>query len=357
MVVLLVLAILVFLIVVHEFGHFLAAKMLGVRVEEFGVGYPPLAFSFGTWRGTEYTLNWLPFGGFVRLYGDADGVRGPGSLTNASRSTQAIILIAGVTMNLLAAWGLFTYAYMLGVPRAVNTETPGATLIVSEVLPASPASAAGITAGDRIIGMTDNMTSAALTPDGIVSFVRTRAGHDIDVTFVHGMATTTAIVRPANAVLADAPGRAGIGVGLVLVADNPLSSGAALKAGLIRTYYECTSVAIRIADMIRTAFSGSPSLSDIVGPIGLVGVVGEAATHGWGYVLGLAAVISANLVIINLVPIPALDGGRLLFLALEAILRRPLPRGFATLFNVVGMTAIALLMLVVTYHDIARLLA
>jgi regulator of sigma E protease len=205
--------------------------------------------------------------------------------------------------------------------------------------------------------MTDGDTAAELTPDGVVSFVRSRAGQDIDVTFVHAGRTTTAVVRPANAVLADAPSRPGIGIGLVLVADNALPFGPALGAGLERTYFECTSVVIRVAGMIRTALHGAPSLSDVVGPVGLVGVVGEAATHGWGYVLGLAAVISANLVIINLVPIPALDGGRLLFLVLEAILRRPLPRGFATLLNAIGMTAIALLMLVVTYHDIARLLA
>src|SRR3990167_6385383 len=102
----LVVAILVLLIVVHEFGHFIAAKIFGIRVDEFGIGYPPRAFSFGKWGETEYTLNWIPFGGFVRLFGEEEE-HGRGSFADAPRWKQAVILVAGVTMNIVAAWGLF----------------------------------------------------------------------------------------------------------------------------------------------------------------------------------------------------------------------------------------------------------
>src|SRR3989344_6786088 len=114
--VLLVIAILVLLIVAHELGHFIAAKVFGVRVEEFGVGYPPRAFTFGKIGDTEYTLNWIPFGGFVRLYGDeGEGQHGRGSLVDSPRWKQAVILVAGVAMNAIAAWALFAFAFHLGV--------------------------------------------------------------------------------------------------------------------------------------------------------------------------------------------------------------------------------------------------
>src|SRR3989344_9362089 len=154
MTILLVIAILVFLIVVHELGHFLVAKFFRVRVEEFGIGYPPRAFSFGTWGGTEYTLNWIPFGGFVRLFGDVgEGQHGERSFVDKSRGVQAIILMAGVLMNVIVAWVLFSSAFYVGVPRVVESAASDASawLLVAEVLPGSPASAAGIAPGDRLV--------------------------------------------------------------------------------------------------------------------------------------------------------------------------------------------------------------
>ena len=122
---LLVLVILVALIVVHELGHFLAAKLFDVRVDEFGVGYPPRAFLFGAWGGTEYTLNWIPFGGFVRLYGEDENMQhGQGSLIDAPRWKQALILIAGVFMNALIAFMLFIFALHAGIPRVIPTTLP-----------------------------------------------------------------------------------------------------------------------------------------------------------------------------------------------------------------------------------------
>src|SRR3989344_2848716 len=122
----LVIAILVFLIVVHELGHFIAAKIFGVRVDEFGIGYPPRAYRIGRWGGTEYTLNWIPFGGFVRLFGeDENNAHGRGSLVDSARWKQALILIAGVFMNAVAAWGLFSGAYMAGIMHPVTEQGEG----------------------------------------------------------------------------------------------------------------------------------------------------------------------------------------------------------------------------------------
>lgn len=359
---LLVIVIFVLLIVVHELGHFIVAKITRVKVEEFGVGYPPRAFLFGRWGGTEYTLNWIPFGGFVRLYGeDESGERGRGSLHDASRGVQAAILVAGVAMNALLAWALFASALHIGIPMAVDISVPGEEthLFVSDVVAGSPASVAGIVAGDEILGLKDpsGVELADLSPDAVLDFVRARGGKAIRVTYLHAGATTTADIRPANAIVPGAAGRPALGVGLALVANRSLPWGDAfVKAALLTRDYFLATVN-GIWHLIASSFRGAADLQEVVGPVGLVSVVSEAAQNGLGNVLRLAGFISINLAVINLIPIPALDGGRLVVLAVEAAMRRSAPKLLVQFLNTVGIALIILLMVFVTYHDIARLLA
>lgn len=359
---LLVVVIFVALIVVHELGHFIVAKFTGVKVEEFGVGYPPRALSLGTWGETEYTINWLPFGGFVRLYGDDDGTvqRGPGSLHRAHRGVQAAILVAGVAMNALLAWVLFAWALHLGVPAVVHEAHAGETvqLYVSDVVPGSPAAAAGLTMGDEILSLSDaNGNAPALTPDAFVEFVGSRAGLPLTLEFVHAGATTSAMVRPANAVVPGEAGRPALGVGLALVATRSLPWGEALVSATSLTGQYFAATFQGVWQLIAGSFTLSAPIQDVVGPVGLVSIIGQAAHNGLGNVIKLAGFISVNLAIINLIPIPALDGGRLALLAVEAVLRRPAPRFAVQVINTFGVALIMLLMVVVTYHDIARLLA
>ncbi|TSC61842.1 MAG: peptidase M50, partial [Parcubacteria group bacterium Athens0416_74] len=184
---LLVIGILVLLIVAHEFGHFLAAKIFGVRVQEFGVGFPPRAFTFGSWGGTEYTLNWIPFGGFVKLFGEEEGTdHGKGSFIDAPRWKQALILVAGVTANMVIAWMLFAAAYSFGILHVVDDESlPGGRLLVTDVVLGSPADAGGIKPGDEVLSVEDSEgLTAALTPAGIMSFVSERGGEGITIEYV-----------------------------------------------------------------------------------------------------------------------------------------------------------------------------
>ena len=359
---LLVIAILVFLIVIHELGHFIAAKIFGVRVEEFGVGYPPRAVSFGRWGETEYTINWIPFGGFVRLFGDeGEGQHGRGSLMDSPRWKQAIILVAGVAMNALGAWFLFAYALHLGVPQAVVAVPVGqhSQLIVSDVVPGSPAAAGGLKAGDEIVGAVDSkgVQLATLTPEQMVNFVSARGGRPITLSYIDAGKQATTTVTPANAVVPGAEGRPALGIALALVTIQSEPWGQAIQDAFYQTGNAFVSVGGSLWALLDTAIHGALNLSGVVGPVGIVSYVGQASQNGFGSVLLLAALISVNLAIVNLIPIPALDGGRLFVLVLEAILRRPAPQLAIQLLNFIGISLIILLMLVVTYHDIGRLLA
>lgn len=357
---LLVIAMLAALIIVHELGHFVVAKLSGVKVQEFGIGYPPRAFRFGKIGDTEYTLNWILFGGFVRLFGDeGEGERGRGAFVDASRWKQAIILAAGVLMNMALGYALFTGAYALGTPRPVDMPGPGVRLFISDVVAGSPADAAGIRPGDELLDMRDQngVAVSTLSPQAIKDYVAARGGKRIDVSFKHNGTVAVAEVIPANAVIEGAAGRPALGVGLVLVSSAPLPLPEAARAARDATIHALSAVAQSVWSIVKGVLVGAPNLHDIIGPVGLVSLVSEASQVGLAQVLALSGFISINLAVINLIPIPALDGGRLLILAIETSLRRPASKLAIHLLNMVGITAIILLMVVVTYHDIERLVA
>jgi regulator of sigma E protease len=355
-------AILVVLIVTHELGHFLVAKLFRVRVEEFGVGYPPRAFLLGKIAETEYTLNWIPFGGFVRLYGEDADAHGRGSFADAPRYVQALILLAGVAANALVAWILFASALHVGIPRviegAVSPLDTSAHLVVSNVFPGSPASAAGLSAGDVIVSMRDqnNVPLSVLTPASVSAYIKVRGGNRITLSYVRDAATSSVSLVPANSVIPNQAASPALGVGLVEVSSIALPWDQSLVQGFTDMHIALLEIGTNLSRKILEAFQGKGSISDLVGPVGLVGVVGEATQHGWGQVLALAGFIAVNLTIINLIPIPVLDGGRLVLVILEAIIRRPAPKLIVQVLNTLGVALIILLMLVVTYHDIARLL-
>lgn len=345
----------------HELGHFFVAKWSKVKVEEFGVGYPPRALTFGVWGGTEYTLNWLPFGGFVRLFGDeGHEKKGKGSLVDASRGKQALILVAGVAANAILGWTLFALAFHAGIPRIVDDPTtPGAHLIVSDVVQGSPAHAAGLKAGDVIthIGVAGESVQATdqLTPEFVSDFVRERGGEPIILSYERSGELMTTTLIPAHAVIPDEVGRPALGIALALVSTEPMGWGKSFTSAFIASKNALTSVIQGLWTLIDRAIHGAPDISDVIGPVGLVSAVGDAAHNGWGNVLALAAFISLNLAVINLIPIPALDGGRLVLLGIEAVMRRPAPRVAVLILNALGVSIIGLLMITVTFNDIARL--
>ncbi|QSH39494.1 RIP metalloprotease RseP [Candidatus Kaiserbacteria bacterium] len=362
-------AILVILIVVHELGHFLVAKLFGIRVEEFGIGYPPRAFTIGTFGHTTYTINWLPFGGFVRIFGErhdeeyTDTERKQ-AFVHAPKIKQAAVLFAGILFNLVFAWFLFTLTLFMGAPTAIDeSEAAGleTRLIVSSVVAGSPAGLAGLVAGDEIVAIeTPKATLETLLPSEAATFIQERAGKQIALSYIRDSETQkieNVTVTPAHGVLNETPGTPAVGISMALVADKSLSFGEAIVGGFTTTVVALKTVTLGLGAFIVSAVTGNADWAQIAGPVGIAGLIGDASSVGIVYLLYFTAFISVNLAVINLLPLPALDGGRLLFVLIESITRRPINEKIGTVFNVLGFTLLILLMVVVTYHDVARLVS
>ena len=372
------LVVIIVLILAHEIGHFIVAKLSGMRVDEFGIGYPPKALTIAKVGETEYTLNWLPFGGFVRIYGE-DGVKKDEkegdveevvaepsrAFTSKPRILQALVLVAGVTMNIILAYVLITTSMVMGSQQIVTYgQEQGAkdlTLAFAEVLPDGPAAKAGFLPGDEIKSTTVISPGLAVNYDGInPTGVITLIGTDSDLSPIRFIVerngkTMTIDVTPKLNSIPGAPTQPGIGVAVVEVGIVKIPLKDAISQGAIETWGATKQTAVGLFNFFKGIVTLKANLSQVSGPIGIAGVVGQASANGLSALLSLAALISINLAIINLLPIPALDGGRLLFVIIEVVIRRPLNPKIAERVNMVGFVLLILLMVVVSGHDIFKL--
>lgn len=362
-------AVIVVLIVVHEFGHFVAAKLTGMRVDEFGIGFPPRAAVIAKKGETLYTLNWLPLGGFVKIYGEdglpaqaGAGGRNPRAFSSKTRLAQAFVLVAGVAMNLLLAYVLITGALVAGTPRALSEEEFAAArdteLIVANVLPDSPAAETGLTPGDVILDAEDgHYRFEGVDPKEFTQFIAEGQGNTtIGMTVRHANGEEELLfARPERGIVPSDPSRAALGVEVAPVGVVPLSVGAAAVEGARLTWDTTVLTAVGLSHFFYSIFTFSADLSQVAGPIGIASIVGSASAQGIGYLFSIMAIISINLALINLIPIPALDGGRLLFVAIESVIRRPIKPAVAQSLNAIGFVFLILLMVVVTAHDIFRI--
>ncbi len=356
--------VIVALIVVHEFGHFVAAKLSGMRVDEFGLGYPPRALTIGKWGGTEYTLNWLPFGGFVKIYGEDGGeLKDSRAFGARPRVLQALVLVAGIAMNLVFAYALITGALASGTPRALAPDevahASDVHLAVASVLPGSPAARAGVATGDVILSADENHTSfSGADPAQFSAFVNQTGGATVSllVRDTNGNEETLPI-HPAAGLVPGNPSRYALGVEVATIGIVPLSLRDAITQGAALTWGATILTVQGLWHFFSGVFTFSASLSQVSGPIGIAGIVGNASAQGLGDLLSIVAIISINLALINLIPIPALDGGRLLFVLIEGVVRRPIKPSVARAINTVGFVFLIILMLVVSAHDIAKLIS
>lgn len=350
----LVLGLLVF---VHELGHFITAKRAGIKVEEFGFGLPPRMF--GVKKGeTIYSLNWLPIGGFVKIYGeDGEGAKDPRSFSGRPIWQRAIVLVAGVLMNFLLAMFLFTLVFKIGVPAAVDEEVMNARDIkiqVTQVASNSPAQKAGLLMGDSISEVIDASGAKKEISEiqELLNFIQARKNQEITLKVNRGKETifVKLLVRENPPV-----GEGSMGVALVKTGIVSFGWREAIKRGIIYSFQIIYLVVASFFGILFNLFRGISPGVEVAGPVMIYQLTGQMSQLGINYLLQFVAFLSINLAFINILPFPALDGGRLFFLLIEKIKGSPVNPIFERKANSVGLALLILLIAVITIKDVSRL--
>ena len=340
--VLAMIAMVVALVVIHELGHFFVAKFFNVKVNEFGVGFPPKIF--GWRRGeTEYTFNAVPLGGFVRLEGEEEST-GPRSMASKSPGVRAAIISAGSIMNAVLAIAIFSALFM--IPRDVTV----GDVVIDSVSPNSPASEAGIGPGDRIVAVNGQPVESIRE---VSAGITRNLGVDLPLSLESGGQTREVVVIPRWHP-PEGEGNVGIRLGLENERTETIS------------YYPWEAVgkgAVQVVEVLNLTwrsishwlFRDAPA--PFSGPVGIVSGSKEAVdVGGLDALIPLAALLSISLAIFNILPIPALDGGRLLFVIIEFVRGgKKIPAEKERLVHMLGFALLITLVLMVSFNDIARL--
>jgi regulator of sigma E protease len=378
---LLVLSVLVF---VHELGHFYTARKLGVRADEFGLGFPPRALGFyknkaGKWRkvggkasyeelensededkipakgSTIYSLNWLPLGGFVKIKGQDGEGENPDEDSFAAKKVwkRAVILSAGVIMNVVLAWFLFSVGYMIGLPQSTtelgkNATISEARVAIVEVMPNSPAAIAGLEAGDFIVRVDGQ--EVALESD-VQRLIKESQGEEVELLLSNGQDERTLMVDPKESEEGDVI----IGVGIIAAGTVSYPFFSSFVEGLKLTGWMLKEIFVAFGGLISNLFSGVSVGAEFAGPIGIANITGQAARMGFVYLLQFTALLSLNLAVINILPLPALDGGRILFLLIEKLKGKPVRRDVEAIVHNVGFMLLIALIIFITYKDVIKL--
>lgn len=351
------------LVFVHELGHFLAAKWSKIKVHEFAIGFPPKVLS---WKKGEtiYSLNLIPFGGFVRIHGE-NPLDLEDDQTDLNRSmvikpwyTQAWVLVAGVLFNVLFAWILISISFMFGYPTAVDENSEVALkdsqIMIVHVAPNSPASGAKLEPGEIITAFTTNgKTILPQTVEEVRENIQNVATNTpIILEIKKDNATRSVSILPVTGLVGDKPA---IGISMSAVGILKYAPHIAVWEGLKTTGFIFWETTKGLCKLVYESVRGKASLESVTGPIGIAGMVGNASQFGFLYLLGFTALISINLAVINLVPFPALDGGRLLIVFIEAATRRKVPAVVQAYINGIGFLLLIGLMILVTVGDISKL--
>jgi len=345
------LAMLALLVLVHELGHFLTAIWMGIRVEEFGFGYPPRALVLFERKGVKYTLNWLPIGGFVRFGGEGENIYGVGSLAAASPWRKILVLAAGPLMNLLLAIAIFSSLFMV---RGIPTVLDGAR--IDTVYPSTPAAVAGFESGDLLVELNGEPVGARL--DRIREIAQANPGVPLTAVVERGGERVELVVVPGPWEYQGTRSEAGFGFSygpnVQSIRAGPL---AALGTGVTYTF----EVLARFVDGLSQMLQGLLGLNPMP-PGGVAGVVGIA--RGTGEVIerdGLfgfwqwTALISLNLFLVNLLPIPALDGSHIMFSLIELARRgKKIPPEREAVVHAIGFMMLMGLMVIITVSDVAQ---
>ncbi len=363
-VLLLVVGILLFigLVVLHEYGHFLAARRNGVEVEEFGIGFPPRAWQRKTKKGFVFSLNWLPIGGFVKLKGENDSATEKGSFGAASFKTKTKIMLAGVGMNLLAAFVIFTALAWIGMPQLIanqfsvksDTKVISNRVLIGYIEPSSPAQKAGLRQLDRLVAFDTSGNHIAITSAQQVSATtKESAGQTIGITYERDgkVKQTTAALNTIE----QAKNHGYLGISPAeFTLTRATWSAPVQAAGLIEQFSVATFKGLGTA--LAALFQGDTTKASeqVSGPVGIVVVLRDGSLLGAQFVLLIIGLISLSLAIMNVLPIPALDGGRFYVMLLSRIFGKRLSKDMEE--RIVGTSFVFLLILIVviTIVDVKR---
>lgn len=339
MIIAVIVAIILFglMIFLHELGHFITARLFGVTVHEFALGMGPKIVSFGK-GATKYSLRLIPIGGFVRLEGEDEASEKEGALSNKPAWQRLIILVSGAFMNLLLGFLIFLF---------LNMALGFSTNVVEKVLPDTPAASAGMEEGDQILKM--NHTPIHSVSDVKYFFYR-NGGEEVDLLLKRGNEKFHVSVTPQEAE----------GGGYQLGFLGGVEEHPNLFESVRHAYYDTTFVSKVVVLSLKDLLTGKERFSSMSGPVGIVTTVGEAANQSKWWegvlsVLSLMGMITVNLGIFNLLPFPALDGGRAVFALVEMIRRKPVDPEKEGWVHAVGFMALIALMIAVTWSDIVKL--
>lgn len=325
------------IVMIHELGHFLVAKAVGIYAEEFSIGMGPRLLKLQG-KETEYSLRLLPVGGYVKFMGEDEESSDPRAFRNAKVWKRVAVISAGPIMNFLLAVLLF--AIMLTAWGYVVPE-------IGEVIPDSPAEQAGLQPGDRFVRL-EGTDLSSLSSGAAVNTIRSKIlsseGRPIEVVVDRNGSLHTLTVTPR---LVEEDGQKYYQIGFVFATGKPH-----LFSAIGMSVTSTANMLVKMIELLGGLFFKGQGIGDITGPVGIVKEVGRAAQEGIDQIITLGIVITANLGLINLIPFPALDGGRLVLLLIEGLRGKPIDARKEGYIHLVGFVLLILLMLVVTYKDI-----
>ncbi|MBD3248067.1 RIP metalloprotease RseP [Candidatus Falkowbacteria bacterium] len=358
------------LVFVHELGHFISARKFGVKTEEFGFGLPPRIWGFyksksGKWKhvkggqeaddaaDTVYSLNWLPIGGFVKIKGEdgfEDGEKD--NVNNKPVWQRMIIMSAGVFMNIVLAAVLFSIGFMFGLPQGVDDIDERAIVSeekvqIVEVLPESPAEEAGLKMADAIL----SVNGIKIDSDTDLQDI-THANIDQELSYevMRGNEKMQLKITPR----ANEEGKGEIGIAIINTGLVRYPWYLAVWKGLKTSIIMVWLIIVAFYELIKGIFVGQGVPASISGPVGIAVLAGQFAEMGFVYLLQFTALLSINLAVINFLPFPALDGGRVIFLLIEKIKGSPIKREVEAVIHNTGFLLLLLLILVVTVRDVSK---
>ncbi len=343
------------LVVIHELGHFVVARLAGVRVLEFGIGFPPRAKVLRSKGETLYTLNWLPIGGFVKLEGEDGDQRGdPRSFSAKSLPTRLLILVSGVLMNVLLAFVIFAGIVWLASPLV--------GIRFFEVQPGSPAAIAGLQSGDAVIAV-DGQRYQTLMAPSILEAIRGHAGQTVELTVVAGDGTRRDVRVTLRDQAAVDAGQGALGIsgenrpfeayfdGATTTNDLPT----AVRVGAEQTIQWMGLIVGGLATLVGSVASDPTAPPPVAGPIGIAVQIGEVFRNaGPIMTLYVAGILSANLAVVNILPFPPLDGGRMLMITLKRAFGRRISLRAEQLTYLVGFVFLFAFIIWVSGFDIIR---